>query len=224
MSMERLITVGLLAFTGCGTMNSARPLSPGEHALGVTLGGPMVEFSGAYIPLPNLIVEGRSGLNPLAGRPLDLNYGLNLTGMAFGVVGLHGGASWQLVEQDGFVPAVTLSDRLWLYNNYLDLRKDASQRRLWAVDQIEFTGSYAVGRSLVYFGLAEYLDFAMPDLVLTPFLGSEIRPGDRVGLQLELRHYGINQVQPVETVTWLSPGSGAVGVLLGFRYDFGLGE
>lgn len=205
-------------------MNSARPLNPGEHALGVTLGGPLVEFSGAYIPLPNLIVEGRSGLKPLAGRPLDVNYGLNLTGMAFGVVGLHAGGNWQLVEQDGPIPRLTVSDRLWLYNNYLDLRKDSSQRRLWVVDQIEVTGSYSIDRSLVYFGFAEYLDFSMPELVFTPFLGTELRPSARVGLQVEARYFGANQVKSVETVTWLSPGPGAIGLLLGFRYDFGLGD
>ena len=202
-------------------MNTARPLAAGEHALGVTLGGPMVEFSGAYIPLPNLVVEGLSGLQPLANRPLDLNYGMNLTGLAFGVVGLHAGSSWQLVEQQGAIPAVVISDRLWLYNNYLDLRKDKSQRRLWAVDQIEVNGSYEVGRSLVYFGFAEYLDFSQPDLIVTPFLGTELRPSAPVGLQIEARYFGANKVKPVDTVTWLSPGPGAFGLLLGFRYDFG---
>ena len=50
---------------GCGTMNGARPLDKDHHAVGVTFGGPMVFAFGTNIPLPNLVIEGRSGLSPL---------------------------------------------------------------------------------------------------------------------------------------------------------------
>ena len=56
-------------------------MEPGQHRAGVTFGGPFTTTLGPPIPIPNLIVEGRSGLEPVAGRPLDVNYGLNATGI-----------------------------------------------------------------------------------------------------------------------------------------------
>ena len=214
----------ILAVAGCGTMHSARPLDAGEHAMGVTLGGPMVQFSGAYIPLPNLNLEGKSGLKPLLDRPLDVNYGMNLTGLAFGIVGLHGGLSWQLVEENKVIPAITVGNRLWVNNNFLDLSKEWGDRRVWVVDQLEFTFSYALGRHLVYFGLAQYLDFAQPDLLLTPFVGTEIQASKRLALQIEIRHFALNKQQSVQALTWLSPGTGALGLNLGFKYALKKGK
>ncbi len=95
---------------GCSTMSGARPLPQGQHAFGVTLGGAMIEFGGSPLTLPHMVVEGRSGLPQLLDRNLDVNYGLNLTALAFGDVGLHGGASWQLLEQRGGVPEGGLTD------------------------------------------------------------------------------------------------------------------
>ena len=64
---------------GCSTLNTAKPLSPGQHEVAFTLGGPLTQVGGNFIPLPNSVVEGRSGLFHIAERPLDLNYGLYLT-------------------------------------------------------------------------------------------------------------------------------------------------
>ncbi len=46
----RLLPLALVG--GCATMNGARPLEPGQHAVGVTLGGAVLEFAGAPLPLP----------------------------------------------------------------------------------------------------------------------------------------------------------------------------
>lgn len=203
---------------GCGTIHSARPLDKGAHQIGATLGGPMVEFGGAYIPLPNIILQGRSGLSPILDRPFDVDYGLNLTGFAFGVMGIHGGVNWQLVHQNKAIPALTVSNRLWIQNNYLDVSKEWSKRSIWAANQIEFTLSYKFGDHLLYFGLAEYIDFNQPDLLLSPFLGTDLAASKRLGIQIEIRYFAANQTPPVDTVTWLGPGTGAIGLVLGFRY------
>ena len=78
--------------SGCSTLNTAKPLSPGEHEVAFTLGGPLTQVGGNYIPLPNSVIEGRSGLVNVGERPLDLNYGLYLTPIAFGQMGTHIGS------------------------------------------------------------------------------------------------------------------------------------
>lgn len=37
----------MLALVGCGSMNTARPLESGQHALGLTLGGPWLTTPGS---------------------------------------------------------------------------------------------------------------------------------------------------------------------------------
>ena len=71
--MKRL-TPFLALLSGCATLSSARPLAPGEHEVGVTIGGPVLLFGGAPVPLPNTVVQGRSGVAELGGRPLDIFY------------------------------------------------------------------------------------------------------------------------------------------------------
>ncbi len=215
----RLLFFALL--TGCGTLNSARPLSPGEHAVGATFGGAMVDFAGAYIPLPHLVVEGRSGLTTLAERPVDLNYGLNVTALPFGVVGLHGGASWLAMEQRGGVPAVSLTSRLYLYDNHLDRREDADPRALWAMEELEVTASWQPGKVLLYAGAAEHLDLFNPDLLLSPFLGVELPAGRRGRVQVEVSHFAINRSKTLNTVNWLTWGPGAIGLSVGYQRRLG---
>lgn len=203
---------------GCGTMNSARPLAQGEHAFGLTFGGPLLKFAGAAIPLPNAVVEGRSGLPPLANRPLDLNYGLNVTAATFGVLQLHAGAAYMLMPQQGSVPALTISDRLYFATNGFDRRKE--DHGAWALEQVELTTSWKLHQQLVYGGVANYLDFASPRLLLSPFVGTQLdfaKPGG-FGLQLEGRYFGANALQETNTLKWVSFGRGAFGPFIGVSY------
>ena len=204
-------------------MNAARPLAKGQSALGLTFGGPMVRL-GAPIPLPSLVVEGRHGLAPLAGRPFDLHYGLNLTGAAFGLAGVHVGAGWELVEQAGGRPALTVVDRLFLVDNHLDRTKE--DPALWALDQAELLASWDLGRPMVYTGLSEVLDLREPGLLLAPILGTELRVGSarRVGLQAELRYQGVNRLPESEAIPWVSLGPGALQATVGANFRFGKKE
>ena len=82
-----LLLIGITGLVGCGTMNAARPLDPGQHVVGVTFGGPFTTSLGPPIPVPNLIVEGRTGLEPIGSMPVDVNYGVNGLAAAFGLIG-----------------------------------------------------------------------------------------------------------------------------------------
>lgn len=211
-----------LPVAACGTLNGARPLPEGEHAVGLTLGGPFVEFGGSYVPLPNVVVEGRSGLPALAGRPLDLNYGINLTALAFGSLGVHGGASWLVLDQAGARPALSVTDRLYFYTSWLNTAADPSLRGVWALDQVEVTASWLLGGQLLYGGLGEYVDLWDPELLLTPFVGAQLgRPGGRTAFTLEGRWMAVNQPEVVDTVHWAGAGHGALSATLGVSVRLG---
>jgi hypothetical protein len=216
--MRNLKLLPSLLAIGCGTMNSARPLSPGQQQLGLTLGGAMVDL-GAPIPLPNAVVEGRFGLVEPLDRPLDLNAGLNLTAIAYGQVGVHVGASWLLLAPQGARPALSVADRVFLYDNHLDTTKD--ERATWLLDQVELTASWDLGPHLLYLGGAQYTDLRNPQLFLSPFLGFELHPRQgRLGVQLEGRYYGATTLPDAEIVAWVGPPRGALGATVGVSWRF----
>ncbi|MCB9744211.1 MAG: hypothetical protein H6740_16555 [Alphaproteobacteria bacterium] len=215
-----LLTAGL---AGCAGMNNARPLEQGQHAVGLTLGGPMLEFAGAPIPLPNAIAQGRHGLPALAGRPTDMHYGLNLTGLAFGVAHVHVGAAHLLLPQRGGVPALSVADRVHFATNVFDPRKELEARGAWGLNELELTASWAPRGQLLYLGLNDALDFTSPRLLLSPFAGVALDPGDPggVGVQLEGRWYAADYLPPGQVTHWVGPARGALGVSLGLQYTFG---
>ena len=213
---------------GCGTLNTARPLPEGKQAVGLTFGGPLIGFADTYIPIPGAVLEGRSGLKPWKGHALDLNYGLNLTTIAFDQIGLHLGASTLLVGQNGASPAISLSTRTFFYNNYLS-NGPAESEGIWIAQQLGTTLSWDIKPGLVYLGAEQTFDLKAPSLLLTPFVGIELgKEGVSNGLnngsavQLELRHYAIGRVNETTLVEWRAlQGTGALGLNIGYSYRFG---
>jgi hypothetical protein len=219
-----LACLGSILCGGCSTLNNARPIPEGTHQVGLTVGGPMVMLFGAPIPLPNAVVEGRHGVATLGGKPLDVNCGLNLTATAFGILQMHVGASYLILDQDGGVPALSVSNRLFIATNVLGASdKVDPSAEFWAADQLELTASWLLGDHLLYVGLGQYLDFGNPALTLTPSVGADFDLGETGGFRLhtELRWYAINQPHRVSAVTWVIPDTaGALGFNFGFSYAF----
>lgn len=204
-------------------MTGARPLEPGEHAASVTLGGGMLHLGGP-LPIPNAVVEGRHGVTKVADKPLDVHYGLNLTSLAFGIAQLHAGGSLLLAEQNGAVPALAVTDRVWFATNALGpgLRADP-KLQAWGADQIELAASWEVGNQLLYTSLAQYFDFRNPVLTLTPAVGAVWDFGEPGGVQLqtELRWYGAHRPDPYNSIVWEPQSIGILGASIGFGYKFG---
>ena len=155
-------------------MNAARPLDAGQHRVGFTFGGPFTTQLGPPIPAPMLLVEARSGLKPVGAMPLDLNYGLNLTTLAFGDIGIHGGASLHIAQPEGWRPGLVLTERLHVYNNFLDVTKPAESRRLWGINEFDVTATWAINDQRVYFGFTDALDLRDPELLIGPFVGIDL--------------------------------------------------
>ena len=213
----RYLSVFLLC--ACGTMNGARPLEKGQHAVGLTIGGPMVEFGGAFIPLPNAVIEGRSGMAPIKGHRWDVNYGLNLTAIAFDQIGTHVGGNYLISPQDGMRPAWSVGTRMFLYSNHISSATVDDGKGLWATNEVTTTVSWKVGRQMVYTGFSQYFDLSAPSLTLTPFWGCELfHTGLQNGfaLQFEIRNYVVGRNPTVNLARWNTPfGSGAFGGSLG---------
>ena len=220
-----LLLLCMLLSIGCGSINSARPLEKGQHAVGVTLGGPMVDFAGSYIPLPNAVIEGKSGVSSVQGRATDVSYGLNITGIPFDIIGTQVGVSHLLVEQNGYRPAVAVSDKLFLYGNHISTTTEPSTKGFWVHNQLETILSWSLHGQLLYTGLAYNLDFGNPEPVFSPFAGLEFFHRDSspgFGLQVEARYFALGMTSDFVSVEWYEPlNSGAFGFMFGVNYRIG---
>jgi hypothetical protein len=210
-----------MLLSSCGALNTARPLDQGEHRLGITGGGAVLKALGPPIPLPNIVVEGQTGLSPLKERPLDINYGINTTAIAFGTLGLHLGASHLLLEQKGSRPAISIMDRIHVYNNWLDTTKDVEMRQGFLLNQIDLTASWTLNRHLGYIGIANYLDIADPEFTIAPFAGFQWNSKNSLFLQAETRYLAANRQPEIVDVPFATFGYGAVSVTGSIGWVFG---
>ena len=215
-----LLTIPFL-MSACGALNTARPLDKGKHRVGVTGGGAVLKALGPPIPLPNLVVEGQSGLSPVQGRPLDVNYGINTTAIAFGTIGIHGGISHLLMEQSGAIPSLSVTERLHFYNNWFDNTKESDVRKAFFLNQVDLTAGWDIKRHLGYVGLANYLDIADPELTLAPFAGVQWNSKKSLFLQAETRYLAINRQPEIVDVPFATFGYGALSITGSIGFSFG---
>lgn len=222
--MKRL-TPFLALLSGCATLSSARPLAPGEHEVGVTIGGPVLLFGGAPVPLPNAVVQGRSGVAELGGRPLDIDYGVNATAAAFYIAQGHLGVSHLLLDQNGAAPALAFTNRFWFGLDIPHGDQLEGPPHALFIDQLEVNASWDLDGQLLHVGLAQYLDVNNPALTLTPSLGAAFDPApasaDGVRLHVETRWYGLTQQREIDTVRFVGGGQGMLGFSFGISGAFG---
>ena len=100
-----VVMLSIISFIACGSMHNARPLEKGQKAVGLSFGGPMVNFAEKNIPLPNAVIQVKQGMGNSTSHPWDIQYGLNLTAIAFDQIGAQFGGSYLISQQKGISPA-----------------------------------------------------------------------------------------------------------------------
>lgn len=217
------LLIALFVAGACTTVNTARPLEPGQHGVSVTLGGPIADIPNiGSIPFPHMTIEGRHGLI----EDLDMNYGLHVLPALFGVAGGHLGATWLAMDQQEWIPAISAGQRLFVFSNRLDNRKPAASRAEWLLSQTDLTASWLLYDQLVYAGATAYIPVLQPQVFLAPFAGVEFRPGiDWLRLQLEARYLAPYINTQYGVVNWVAPGDqGGILINAGFAFVFDFAE
>ncbi len=174
----------LLALTGCGTAHTARPLGKGNHAIHVSVGGPIggIGTPDTFVPLPTITYK--YGLTDRA----DVYVGWHVleTFLGEGNLFFDLGASYYFLDQKGARPglsgAFTVSPLI-------------NKRSGWAMLDFQLTASWALGkkeRHLLYVGMHNMFAPARSEAVqtspytLSPYVGGQLRLGKRNELALGL--------------------------------------
>lgn len=204
---------GLLA-VGCGHVAVVEPAPLGRVQIEGALGGPMVNVGGRAIPVPLATAGARYGF----AERLDVAAHAHLTSLAFGVGGLDVGGAYQLLLQEGAIPALTLSSRLY---GFAALRGGA----LGLIDATA-TASYATGGKgiTVYLAPTVLQPFAAAPVTFSVGAGVSGRLGD-TRLQLEARWYQPHVNSSYSAADWVGLGDqGAFGLVLGISHLMGEGS
>lgn len=212
-------TAAALTCASCVTWGGPRPLEPGEHAVSATVGGVLTDVPNVgNIPTPNLTLEGRHGIV----HHLEIDYGVHVLPLVFGVAGAHVGAGLQLFDQpDPLVPALTVRQRLFGFTNVVDLRKQAPA--FFGLSETELLASWELLGQIGWLGLAAHASLDEPRPHLSPTVGVELRPGLgglRVGAEVRWLAPAVNQRYAV--VHWLAPDDqGGIQITGGVAWVFG---
>lgn len=206
------------AISACSTTRPIQPLAPGETALGVSLGGPLLQTLGTVFPTPILSVGVAHGHAPnrlSLGAPWALTGAIDVTAALFGSLHVDPGlALYPLVRSQGAVPTVGL---------FCNLHVIANREDVLLAPQVAGITSWRLGRPwLLYVGL----DAARPvkaqaSWLAGPMLGTQWDRGQtRFGLEAKwIAPY--HDVEPVAP-SWISPAHhGFFSLLLSVGYRFG---
>jgi hypothetical protein len=198
----------------CATSHFARPLGRGNVVGQASLGGPLVEVSGAPIAAPILDLGAGYG----ASDRWDVFARADVTAAVYGTLHVEPGAAFHpIVREAGLVPTVTLAGSAHLLTDFHDARVGP---------QLSAIAAWRLGarhRHLLYVGAdAGTLVPGRVRVLAGPLAGAEVRVGGRAGLVLEAKWlsawYDVAPLAP----TWISPGDhGYLSILLGCNLYWG---
>lgn len=144
------IPVSIIAITmmaGCSGVRFVRPLDKGSSAATVSLGGPITQVAGKYLPLPLLSAGYGYGITDY----LSAEAGLHVTSALFGIAHLDAGVNWTPLRTQGMVPGVVISPKLVLLSNF----KPHESRAYPAVTPTLY---WEAGRHLLYTGAENWFE------------------------------------------------------------------
>ncbi|MEY3416091.1 MAG: hypothetical protein RL060_202 [Bacteroidota bacterium] len=93
----------LLLFSACAPSRFVKPLSKGEKAINVSLGGPLIAFSGLVIPIPLTTITGGYGLT----QNTTIFGSWHTTSALFQTGQTEIGIVKQIISQKNFIPALS---------------------------------------------------------------------------------------------------------------------
>jgi hypothetical protein len=144
-----ILLTAMVIYQACTPTRLVKPLKKNETAVGAGLGGPLIKFSGAVIPIPYITANAAHGVTD----KVSLTGSVHLTSALFGVAQFETGALFSLWDKDSLKQGITLLTNLNTAFNSHDFK-------LWPQTDLNYYYSFSEKRS-VYGGLSCWYE---PDL------------------------------------------------------------
>ena len=205
----------------CTASRFVEPLDKGEITAGFNFGGPAIGFGGLTIPIPMLDAEVGYGLD----TNLTVFGGINATSLYFNNIHVSGGATYQFLEQDRFIPNLSVSPSFQFVFGMSE-----NKASFWPVLDLNAYWNYGERRNYFYTGINNYFELTSTmaleqdqahHWLFSPQIGHVVK-GKKGNWQFttEFKFLGINLDNSTAFIPYksLTGSYGATGVYVGCRW------
>jgi hypothetical protein len=134
----------------CSPAKFVKPLAKKQSAISLSLGGPLIKYGPATIPIPFLTANYGYGID----STLTAFASVNITSALFGNAQLEIGATKQILKQNKYFPALSISP----VANIIYKNKDA--RKFYPELAINAFWEYGKHKNLVYVGIDNWFELS----------------------------------------------------------------
>lgn len=214
-----LFLSAVLLMSSCGSSRFVEPLEKDQLAVGVSLGGPFIDYAGTPIPVPLTQLEVGYGLR----KDLTLHGGLHTTALFFGNAQIDVGVTYLTPKLKAkWMPKISVAPSV---NFIYDLNDRVA--KLWPILDVNAYYNYGKRRNYFYFGVNNYFDFAGVEtqgrnryVLFSPQIGHTFKgKGRSWELFTEIKFIApyLNSATPFVPYQGITGESGATGFYFGFR-------
>lgn len=215
-----LLLISILQIS-CSSSRFVEPLEKKQHAVGVNLGGPLINFGGAVIPTPMSSIVYGYGLD----TNLTVFGGIHTTSLAFSNFHTDLGFTYQFLKQKRFVPSISSS-----LNNTIVTSFRTGTTRYWPSVDLNTFWNFSKRKHFWYMGLSNWFELRKTrthDLeqlkrwLPNPHIGITLK-GTKINYNIEYKLLGVgiqsNEVfVPYQSI---ANNKGAMGLYFGISKTF----
>ncbi len=215
-----IIFISLLVFS-CTSSRVVKPLEDGDKEVGLSLGGPLINFSDVVIPIPLTSVHYARGLS----NSFTTYGSLHTTSLISGVIHTEMGVLYNFLDENEYYFGLSASTG---FNFMVDIWE--WNPKMFPVLDINAYKTYNDKGSFYYFGISNWFDLARYKAhgeintnkwLFAPHIGHTY-VGEKWNINVEIKYLAphvSNEDIVVDYVKWFG-SRGAPGIYLGFNYRF----
>ncbi len=220
MYSKLLFSICIPLFCGCSAVKYVKPLDKKQHAASATMGGPLISYGTAVIPIPFLTANYGYGID----STLTGFASLNVTSALYGNLQTELGATKQITKQNIYIPAISITPVANI------IYRNKSAYKFYPQLAVNAFWEYGKHKNLVYLSCDNWFELSGKrafDIkqenhwIFMPSLGHSFA-GKKWNFNIEIKVIAPNLSNEKLVVDYQSPfrKHGAFGIYLGYTYKF----
>lgn len=209
-----------LVFIGCSPVKYVKPLKNKQHAASISMGGPLIGYGSATIPMPFLTANYGYGID----SSLTGFGAINITSAMFGNIQTELGITKQFIYQKKHIPSVSVTPVV----NVIYRNKDAA--KVYPQLAINSFWEYGNKTKMLYVSIDNWFELSSKKAfdieqknkwIFMPTLGHSFI-GKKGNINFEMKVIAPNLSNQKLVVDYKTPlgNNGAFGVYIGYTYKF----
>ena len=221
LKLGHILLIMLLFTASCSPSYFVKPLTKDQNAAGISLGGPLIKYSGATIPIPFLTATYGRGLRD----DLTAFGGLNLTSLAYGTFHTEFGVVKGFLKPEGLRPGLSVTPAATFAMDFYQFHP-----KLWPRLEVNAYWNYRQKGNYFYFGANNWFELAgkrafdvkQPNNWLLTLQAGHVFENPKMNYIIELKYNAINANNQNLVVDYAGRigNTGALGVYFGVVKKF----